>query len=86
MRSGWLRGFILKAIVPREQDLPGVRTLVLRCAAESRLSSNGVPGDMAATLLDLEPSLGDSWYCYLALAPKTVVEDLLGGGRDFLIL
>jgi hypothetical protein len=53
---------ILKAIMPGEADAPGLQTWVLRRAAEDRLASDGVHGDMAVTLLDMEPPLGDSWY------------------------
>lgn len=74
--------YILKAIVPIEANTPGLQTSVLRRAADSRLAANGVPCDLVMTLLDLEPSLGDSWYCYLALAPEKVVEDLVGEGRS----
>jgi hypothetical protein len=68
---------ILKAIVPREEDLPDMLTRTLRQVAENRLASDGVPSEMAVTLLDLEPSLGDSWYSYVALAPGSVIHDLL---------
>jgi len=71
-------GRVLKTIVPPEEDLPGVVTWVLQVAALHRLSELGVQGDEAEMLLDLEPTLGDAWLAYLALAPATVVEDLLG--------
>ena len=31
-------------------------------------------------LFDLEPGLGDRWLAYVALAPASVIEDLLVGG------
>jgi hypothetical protein len=71
---------ILKTIVPRESDLPGLVNWTLRQAAERRLTGAGVSGSMTVTLLDLEPGLGASWHTYLAVAPETVIQDLIDGG------
>ena len=71
---------ILKSIVADEGEFRGLLTWVMRRAALRRLEASGVSAKVATTLVDLEPGLGDSWLAYLALAPKTVIEDLLGRG------
>ena len=68
---------ILKATVARGDDLPGMLSWVLRQVAERRLVESGVGDAAAGILLDLEPSLGDAWYAYLALAPETVIRALV---------
>ena len=68
---------ILKPIVTPKEDLPGVVTWVLRVAALHRVSELGVQGLEAEMLLDMEPTLGNAWLVYLALAPASVVGDLL---------
>ena len=69
---------IVESTVPRWGDVSGLLTWVLRRAAERRLVAAGVTDSMTMTLLDLEPGLGDSWSAYMALAPETVIRDLLG--------
>ena len=71
---------ILAAVVPGGDDLSGVLTWVLRHATERRLVEAGVTGAPLRSALDLEPDLGDGWYAYLALAPETVIRDLIEEG------
>jgi hypothetical protein len=58
-------------------DEPGVQTLVVRQVALRRLQDLGLIGHRAERILDLEPKLGDAWLTYLALAPASVIDDLL---------
>ncbi len=60
------------------EDEPGVQIWVLRQVALGRLWEHGVLGETAERLLDLEPGLSDAWLAYLALAPSSVIDDLLG--------
>ena len=59
-------------------DEPGVQMWVLRQVALGRLQDLGLEGPRAEGLLDLEPGLGDAWLAYLALAPESVIDDLMG--------
>lgn len=73
---------ILKTVAPSLGDLRSVVACVLRRAALGRLGEIGVEDRRIEILLDAEPELGDAWLAYLALAPVSVIEDLLGeGGR-----
>lgn len=69
---------ILKEAGSPEDDLAGVRVRVLRQVALGRLHELGLIGPRAEAMLDLEPGLGDAWLAYVALAPATVIDDLLG--------
>jgi hypothetical protein len=42
---------------------------------------HGVPPEKAEVLVSSEPRLGDPWFAYLALAPVTVIDDLIRGDR-----
>jgi hypothetical protein len=70
---------ILQGTVTPPEDLPLVLTWALRRAALRRLVEHGVDEGRAEGLIDLEPGLGDRWLAYLALAPTSVVDDLLAG-------
>ena len=73
---------ILKAIVPKSEDLDAVSTWVLRRAALRHLAVTGVVDQLAQSLIDSEPGLGDAWLAYLTLAPESVIDDFLGQGPD----
>ena len=63
-------------------DPTTVLTHMLRLAALRRLSEYGVPTEQAEVLVSSEPKLGDRWLAYLALAPGSVIDDLIrGDGR-----
>ncbi len=68
---------IIRTIVPPREDLPGLVTWTLRQAARRRLIEARLPGPTIESLLDAEPRLGDAWPAYLALAPPSVIRDLL---------
>ena len=68
---------ILRSIVPPREDLPGLVTWTLRQAARRRLAGDRLPGAVIEALLDAGPGLGDAWPAYLALAPPSVIRDLL---------
>ncbi len=68
---------ILKGAGSLEDEPAAVLGWVLRHVALGRLHELGVVGPRAEGLLDLEPGLGDAWLAYLALAPATVIEDLI---------
>ncbi len=70
---------ILAGAVSPMDDLAAVQSRALRRAALMRLTEFGMDGGRAEQLLDLEPSLGDRWLTYLALAPASVLDDLLSG-------
>ena len=59
-------------------DLAAVESRALQRAARLRLVELGMDGGRAEHLLEMEPGLGDSWLAYLALAPATVIQDLIG--------
>ena len=69
---------ILRGIAPCEADLPALVTWVLMQAARQRLETAGIPISVVENLVGSEPARGDAWYAYLALAPETVIQDLLG--------
>ena len=71
---------ILKTIVPIGEDLDDVVSIVLRRSALLRLSEVGVDGGQAAGLLGSEPGLGDAWLACVALAPASVLVDLMDDG------
>jgi hypothetical protein len=78
-------GVILGSVVSTEDDLAAVLTWMLRRTAMRRLVELGVVGPRAEALLVMEPSLRDRWLAYLALAPATIINDLLThapGGDD----
>ena len=62
------------------EDEPGVQMWVLRQVALHRLLEVGVIGTRADGLLDLEPGLGDAWLAYMALAPASVIDELMKPG------
>ena len=68
---------ILRSIVPPRESLPGLVSWALRQAARRRFIEARLPGPTIAALLDAEPTLGDAWPAYLALAPPSVIRDLL---------
>ena len=68
---------IFRSIVPPSEDLMGVVAWALRQAARRRLAGDRLPGAVIEALLDAEPGLGDAWPAYLALAPPSVIRDLL---------
>lgn len=72
------RVILARAVSPID-DLAAVQSRALRRAALLRLAEFGMDGSRAEGLLDLEPVLGDRWLAYLALAPASVVDDLLAG-------
>jgi hypothetical protein len=52
-------------------------TSLLREAALRRLVGVKVALEQAEILVSLEPKLRDSWLAYLALAPKSVIDELI---------
>ena len=68
---------IFGTIVPPREDLPGVVSWALRQAARRRFIEARLPGPVIEALLDAGPALGDAWPAYLALAPPSVIRDLL---------
>jgi hypothetical protein len=56
-----------------------VLTHVLRQAALRRLMELGVRSEQAEVLVSSKPRLGDRWLAYLALAPVSVIDDLIRG-------
>ena len=58
-------------------ETSGLATEALGLSAAKRLAATGLRGASAESLLNLEPQLGDAWAAYLALAPRTVIRDLL---------
>jgi hypothetical protein len=64
-------------ISPSDDPDSGV-TWILRRTALRRLEELCVSGPQAEALLVMEPSLGDRWLAYLALASSSVVEDIVG--------
>ncbi len=73
---------ILAGAVSPMDDLAAVQSWALRRAALLRLAEFGMDGGRAEGLLAMEPGLGDCWLVYLALAPASVVDDLLSGPTD----
>ena len=64
-------------VVATEGDDPAtVVTHLLRQAALRRLRDLGVRPEPAEVLIGSEPTLGDRWLAYLALAPAAVIDDL----------
>ncbi len=64
--------------VATEGDDPAIMlTDVLRQAALRRLTDLGVPPEQVEVLMLSESNLVDRWLAYLALAPATVINDLL---------
>jgi hypothetical protein len=58
-------------------ETSGLATEALALSAAKRLAATGLRGASAESLLNFEPQLGDAWAAYLALAPWTVIRDLL---------
>ena len=52
-------------------------THVLREVARRRLTDFGLRPDEAEVCISSEPKLGDQWFAYLGLAPKSVINDLI---------
>jgi hypothetical protein len=72
-----MAGVILGGIVSPGDDPVAVLTWALRQFALRRLAELGVDGGLAERLLGSEPGLGDCWLAYLALAPATIMEELI---------
>lgn len=70
--------FILGGLVAHDDDLDDVVRRGLRWVALRRLVADGMGAERAKALVGEEPGLGDAWSAYLALAPESVIEDLLG--------
>ena len=68
---------IFGTIVPPREDLSGVVSWALRQAARRRFTEDRLPGPTIESLLDAGPGLSDAWPAYLALAPPSVIRDLL---------
>ena len=54
-----------------------ILTHLLREVAMRRLAEFGVRPEQAEVLVSSEPKLGDAWLAYLALAPISVIDDLI---------
>jgi hypothetical protein len=50
---------------------------LLREVALRRLAELGVRPEQATVLISSEPKLGDAWIAYIALAPISVIDDLI---------
>jgi hypothetical protein len=68
---------IIAHVAEGHDDLATSVTQVLRQVALRRLAELGVPVEQAEVLVGSESKLGESWLAYLALAPATVIDDLL---------
>jgi hypothetical protein len=73
---------LLEVGVPKGHHQSNLLRRMLHLVAMERLDKLGVVGLPAEQLLDMEPSLGDAWLAYLALAPQSVIDDLLGRTPD----
>jgi hypothetical protein len=73
---------ILGNAVSPGDDPAAVLTWVLRQTALRRLTDFGVVEQQAETLLDMEPGLGERWLAYLALAPGSVIGDMIADGSE----
>ena len=58
-------------------DAPAAFRMVMRNVALGRLHELGVVGAAAEGLIDSEPGLGDAWLAYMALAPESVIDELM---------
>jgi hypothetical protein len=68
---------VVVASVAAEGDEPAIiLTHLLRTAALGWLAELGVRPEQAEVSVSAEPDLGDAWLAYLALAPKSVIDDL----------
>jgi hypothetical protein len=68
---------VIVAEVLTKEDAPAsIVTKLLREVALRRLAELGVRPEQAEVLISSEPRLGDHWLAYLALAPKSVIDDL----------
>ena len=72
-------GTIIGVITTEGDDPAAVLTHLRRLAAQWRLSELGVRPEQAEGLISSEPDLGDRWLAYLALAPISVIDDLIRG-------
>jgi hypothetical protein len=69
---------VFVAHVLTERDAPTIIvTHLLRDVALRWLAELGVRSEQAEVLICSEPNLGDSWLAYLALAPISVIDDLM---------
>jgi hypothetical protein len=68
---------MVRVIVSEADDPTIIVTHLLRKAALRRLAEVGVRSEEAEVLVSSEPNLGDSWLAYLALAPRSVIDDLM---------
>ncbi|MDB5350086.1 MAG: hypothetical protein JWN86_1333 [Planctomycetota bacterium] len=69
---------ILKEAGSLEDDEADVQMAVLRQVALGRLHELGLFGPPAEVLVASEPNLYDAWLAYMALAPSSVIDDLIG--------
>jgi hypothetical protein len=69
----------VRTMVAGVTDHPAlIVTKLLRDVAIRRLVADGVSPEKAEVLVSSEQKLGNSWLAYLALAPKSVIDDLAG--------
>ncbi len=73
-------GLILGGVVSPGDDPAVVLTWALRQVALRRLAEAGVEDGLAEGLLGSESGSGDRWLAYLALAPDSVINDMLAPG------
>jgi hypothetical protein len=73
---------IVGAVTTEGDDPATVLTHVLRQVALRRLTELGVRPEQAEVLICSEPKLGDRWLACLALAPASVIDDLLDHGQQ----
>lgn len=71
---------VIGGFVPTVDDVGLILSRVLRQVALGRLIDVGIEARRAEEVLDSEPGLGDRWLAYLALAPRSVIGDLLDAG------
>ena len=68
---------MVRVIVSEADDPAIIVTHLLRQAALRRLAEVGVRSEQAEVLVSSEPNLRDRWLAYLALAPRSVIDDLI---------
>lgn len=67
---------ILGEVIP-SAEISGAMTHVLRGATLRRLVELDVARDTAERVLDLETGMGDRWLAYLALAPASLIGEIV---------
>jgi hypothetical protein len=74
---------VVRTFVAESGDDPATFvTQLLQQAALRRLTDLGVQLQYAETLIRSESMLGNHWLAYLALAPASVIDELLGDGKQ----